>query len=200
MSQDLRRKVALVTGAGSGIGRAMARAVAAEGMRVALVGRSADRLTAVADEIEGETLVAPADLTRPDDLNRGICEGTGSVAVERVTVPTAPLTSWVRYGCGTFVAEVSPWRLNPRSSLISRKTPPTGSTLISANGSPVTGFTSVYRGSARMRDFNAFATSPRSEQGEAGNQPSLGVNASRGSGRPARSSPPQRRTGWWRKR
>lgn len=89
MSQDLRRKVALVTGAGSGIGRAMARAVAAEGMRVALVGRSADRLTAVADEIEGETLVAPADLTRPDDLNRAVAETIARFGGIDVLLPNA---------------------------------------------------------------------------------------------------------------
>ena len=91
MSQDLRGKVALVTGAGSGIGRAMARAVAAEGMRVALVGRSADRLTAVADEIQGETLVVPADLTRPDDLNRAVAETMARFRDIDVLLPNAGL-------------------------------------------------------------------------------------------------------------
>lgn len=91
MSQDLRGKVALVTGAGSGIGRAMARAVAAEGMRVALVGRSADRLTAVADEIQGETLVVPADLTRPDDLNRAVAETIARFGGIDVLLPNAGL-------------------------------------------------------------------------------------------------------------
>lgn len=91
MSQDLRGKVALVTGAGSGIGRAMARAVAAEGMRVALVGRSADRLTAVADEIQGETLVVPADLTRPDDLNRAVAETMARFRGIDVLLPNAGL-------------------------------------------------------------------------------------------------------------
>lgn len=89
MSQDLRGKVALVTGAGSGIGRAMARAVAAEGMRVALVGRSADKLIAVADEIQGETLVVPADLTRPDDLNRAVAETIARFGGIDVLLPNA---------------------------------------------------------------------------------------------------------------
>ncbi len=91
MSQDLRGKVALVTGAGSGIGRAMARAVAAEGMRVALVGRSEDKLTAVADEIHGETLVVPADLTRPDDLNRAVAETIARFGGIDVLLPNAGL-------------------------------------------------------------------------------------------------------------
>ncbi len=91
MSQDLRGKVALVTGAGSGIGRAMARAVAAEGMRVALVGRSEDKLTAVADEIQGETLVVPADLTRPDDLNRAVAKTIARFGGIDVLLPNAGL-------------------------------------------------------------------------------------------------------------
>jgi NAD(P)-dependent dehydrogenase (short-subunit alcohol dehydrogenase family) len=52
--------VALVTGAGSGIGEAVARALAAQGVRVALVGRRADRLAALARAIEAEAF--PCDV------------------------------------------------------------------------------------------------------------------------------------------
>jgi NADP-dependent 3-hydroxy acid dehydrogenase YdfG len=55
-------KVALVTGASSGIGREVARALSAAGMKVALSARRAERLRALADELGGEKLVAPADL------------------------------------------------------------------------------------------------------------------------------------------
>jgi ribitol 2-dehydrogenase len=58
-------------------------------MRVALVGRSADRLTAVADEIEGETLVAPADLTRPDELNRAVAQTIARFGGIDVLLPNA---------------------------------------------------------------------------------------------------------------
>ncbi len=47
-------QVAIVTGASSGIGRATAYALAAEGAKVAIVARSADAINAMADEIVGK--------------------------------------------------------------------------------------------------------------------------------------------------
>ncbi len=58
----LAGRVALVTGAGSGIGRAVALALAGRGMRVLLVGRREDALQAVAQQIGQNSTVLPADL------------------------------------------------------------------------------------------------------------------------------------------
>jgi NAD(P)-dependent dehydrogenase (short-subunit alcohol dehydrogenase family) len=62
-------RAAIVTGAGTGIGAAIARALAARGQTVALVGRRAAPLQQVAAEIEtggaGAALVVPADLADP---------------------------------------------------------------------------------------------------------------------------------------
>jgi NAD(P)-dependent dehydrogenase (short-subunit alcohol dehydrogenase family) len=59
-------EVAVVTGAGSGIGREVARALLGAGYRVVLVGRREERLRAAADgAAEGRATVAPADVTVP---------------------------------------------------------------------------------------------------------------------------------------
>jgi NAD(P)-dependent dehydrogenase (short-subunit alcohol dehydrogenase family) len=60
-------RVAIVTGASSGIGRSTAELLAARGARVAIFARSAAKLR----EIEGENILAvPGDVTHLDDLER----------------------------------------------------------------------------------------------------------------------------------
>jgi NAD(P)-dependent dehydrogenase (short-subunit alcohol dehydrogenase family) len=62
------RKVALVTGAGSGVGRAAALALSRDGFAVVLASRRADKLEAVAKEADGETLVVATDVKDPASI------------------------------------------------------------------------------------------------------------------------------------
>jgi ribitol 2-dehydrogenase len=87
--QDLTGRVALVTGASSGIGRAMARALAAEGMRVALIGRSTDRLNLLADEIGSQAAAIAADLTNADQLENAVAETVARFGPIDVLLPNA---------------------------------------------------------------------------------------------------------------
>jgi len=67
MGTRLQGKVAWVTGAGSGIGRAAALALAGEGAKLALSGRREGPLAEVAKEVEargGEALILPGDLSK----------------------------------------------------------------------------------------------------------------------------------------
>jgi NAD(P)-dependent dehydrogenase (short-subunit alcohol dehydrogenase family) len=61
-------KVALVTGAGSGIGKACAIALGKAGYAVVLAGRRADALEAVAATMSGETLSMATDITNPNSV------------------------------------------------------------------------------------------------------------------------------------
>ena len=62
---DLSGMTALVTGASGGLGSAIARALAAQGARLALSGSNAEKLTAFRSELGGDHLAVPANLSDP---------------------------------------------------------------------------------------------------------------------------------------
>ncbi|CAM5434864.1 short chain dehydrogenase [Streptomyces badius] len=65
-------KVALITGASSGIGAAAGRHFAAEGAAVVLVARRAAQVEEVAERIRkdgGRAVAVPGDVTRPADMD-----------------------------------------------------------------------------------------------------------------------------------
>ena len=61
-------RVAVITGASSGIGEATARALATDGHRLALLARRVDRIEALADEFGEGAIAIEADVTDRDSL------------------------------------------------------------------------------------------------------------------------------------
>lgn len=99
MHDDTR--VAIVTGAGSGIGRATSKMLGECGLAVVLVGRHREPLEATAELVPGETLVLPADLGTADGV-RDVVEGTlgafGRIDVLINNAGAAPCKPFAEFG------------------------------------------------------------------------------------------------------
>ena len=97
---DWKNKVAVVTGASSGIGAATARRLAHEGLRVVLVARRLDRLENLAGEIQqagGRAHILAADLAQESDRARVFDEVLRKFGKADILINNAGL-GWYGYG------------------------------------------------------------------------------------------------------
>jgi NAD(P)-dependent dehydrogenase (short-subunit alcohol dehydrogenase family) len=102
------KRVALVTGAGSGIGKSAALALLKDGYHVALVGRRKDMLekTAAESGAKDRTLVLPADITKDDQVAKVFSElkskwgrldvlfNNAGVGAPAVPMEELPISKW----------------------------------------------------------------------------------------------------------
>lgn len=94
---DSARQVALITGAGSGIGAAIARDLGRRGMSVVLLGRRAGLLDERVAEVRaagGHALAIPADVRRFADLERAVAVALGHFGRIDVLVANAAIADF----------------------------------------------------------------------------------------------------------
>lgn len=92
MSQLLKGKVAIVTGAGRGIGRAIATALAKEGVNIGLLARTEDALKEAAAEIEGlgvKAAFAAVDVSSMDQVEKAVKHLTSELGKADILVNNA---------------------------------------------------------------------------------------------------------------
>ncbi|MFD0715009.1 SDR family NAD(P)-dependent oxidoreductase [Paenibacillus sp. GCM10027626] len=99
MEQKWSGKVAIVTGGGGGIGRAVARRFAQEGARVVVVNRTAAKAEQTAEEIRaagGEAIALPADVSLEADVSRVVADTLAHYGRIDVMVNNAAICPQVR--------------------------------------------------------------------------------------------------------
>jgi NAD(P)-dependent dehydrogenase (short-subunit alcohol dehydrogenase family) len=96
MTSSLKGRTALVTGAGRGIGRAIALELAERGVSVALVARSSNELTDSATAVRdlgGSAVVIQADIAEPNQLTRSVAHARDELGVVDILINNAATVS-----------------------------------------------------------------------------------------------------------
>src|ERR1041384_8078170 len=97
MKRDLAGRRILITGASSGIGRALSEQLAANGARLALAARSEGKLRELAASLKTETVVVPTDLSQEADRVRLIAEVKARFGCLDVLINNAGIASWAHF-------------------------------------------------------------------------------------------------------
>ncbi|HXW16380.1 MAG TPA: SDR family NAD(P)-dependent oxidoreductase [Terriglobia bacterium] len=111
----LEGKIVLITGAGRGIGLAIARALDNEGARVILVGLHPGPLARAARQIPGTVLSLPVDVTKPGEVKRLFAAVKRQVRRLDVLINNAGVFTFKPFAKTT----LEDWRLNIETNLTS---------------------------------------------------------------------------------
>jgi NAD(P)-dependent dehydrogenase (short-subunit alcohol dehydrogenase family) len=178
----MAQKVAVVTGAGTGIGRAVALALMREGFAVSLAGRRRDKLDETAAEgakTNGQSLVVPTDVSDPDAVKAlfantrdsfGRCDvlfNNAGIGAPATPIEDLPVETWKKVVdinlTGMFLCTQEAIRLmkaqNPRggriinNGSISAHTPRPGAAAYTATKHAVTGLTKQTALDCRGKDI-----------------------------------------------
>ncbi|HEY1722442.1 MAG TPA: SDR family NAD(P)-dependent oxidoreductase [Magnetospirillaceae bacterium] len=89
MDADFSGRHALVTGAGSGIGAAVAQALSARGAKVTLAGRRKDKLEAEHSKLTGEAAIVAIDVSDPTSVAAGVKDSIAALGLIDILVNNA---------------------------------------------------------------------------------------------------------------
>lgn len=96
--QDLTNKTALITGAGKGIGKALAESLAQEGVHLGLIARTSADLEALQTELTAKydirVAIATADVAVQDDVNRAVASLTEQLGAIHIVVNNAGIAKF----------------------------------------------------------------------------------------------------------
>jgi 3-oxoacyl-[acyl-carrier protein] reductase len=98
--ESIQGKNALITGAGKGLGRAIAIALAAEGVNVALVGRTEKDLVNVAEELKAypiKTTIATADVANIEAITAAVTSAKSVLGPIDILVNNAGIASFGKF-------------------------------------------------------------------------------------------------------
>jgi short-subunit dehydrogenase len=101
MTRDLSGRRILITGASSGIGKALAQQLAPLGAKLILAARSEDKLAELAGTLPGGALVVPTDVTKEDDRRHVLEQAVEKLGGLDVLVNNAGLASWAHFADST---------------------------------------------------------------------------------------------------